>query len=43
MTQIMDAQSTVSSPTNYAVCKCLIIKLSIQVVTTVTDHNKAYN
>ena len=36
-------QLTVSSPTNYTVCKCLIIKLSIQAVTVVSNHGKAYN
>ena len=37
------AQSTVISPIDYAVCKCLIIKLSIHVVTVVANRNKAYN
>ena len=36
-------QSTVSSPTDYTVCKCLIIKLSIQAVTMVNNHSKAYS
>ena len=41
--KLLIAQLTVSSPTNYTVCKCLIIRLSIQAVTMVTNHIKAYN
>ena len=37
MPQITD-DTVDSSPTNQPVCKCLIIKLSTQVVTAVTDH-----
>ena len=41
--KLLMSQSTVSSPTDYTVYKCLIIKSSIQAVTMVTNHNKAYN
>ena len=41
--KLLITQLRVSSPTDYTVYKCLIIKLSIQMVTTVTNHSKAYN
>ena len=37
--KLLIAQLIVSSPTNQPVCKCLIIKLSTQVVTAVTNHS----
>ena len=40
--KLLMAQSTVSS-LPIIQSKCLIIKLPIQVVTAVTNHNKAYN
>ena len=33
----------VGSATYWPVCRCLIIKLFIQVVTMITNHNQSYN
>ena len=43
MPQLLITQLIVSSPTNWPVCRCLTIKLSIQAVTTVTNYDQSYN
>ena len=48
MSQCARVQSPVAwlmhdGPTNWPVCECPTIKLSIQAVTTVTNHDQFYN